>query len=87
MSSEVLELQLDLTVFGDAEVIEARLPRSAVGHLSVGDVVMVVDDSVEQRPYKVAQLGNDGRDVRLLAVDPSSAAADHPAGTVGADRA
>ncbi|KAA1376395.1 hypothetical protein [Aeromicrobium fastidiosum] len=87
MSSEVLELQLDLSAHGGARVIEARLPRSAFGRLSVGDVVMVVDDSVEQRLYLVAELSNGDRDVRLLAVDPVSAAADRPAGTDGADRA
>ena len=87
MSSEVLQLQLDLTVFGDAEVIETRVPRAVFGRLSVGDVVMVVDDSVEQRLYLVAELSNGDRDVRLLAVDPVSAAARRPAGTDGADRA
>jgi hypothetical protein len=81
----VLELQLDLTVFGDAEVIETRVPRAVFGHLSVGDVVMVVDDSVEQRLYEVTKLSNGNREVRLLAVGPGPAAA-HPPRTGDADR-
>lgn len=62
-----LAINVDLTVFGDSDVIVTRVPRSVFGRLRVGDVVLVVDDSVQPRQFRVDELTNGGRDVRLVA--------------------
>lgn len=63
---DLVRINLDLTVFGDAPVIETRLPRAVLGRLRVGQDVLVLDDSVEPRRYRVEALTNHGRDVRLV---------------------
>lgn len=65
---ELIRITVDLTVFGDAPVIETRLPRSAFGRIHLDQHVLVVDDAVDPRPYRVDALMNGGRDVRLVAV-------------------
>ncbi len=64
-----MRIQVDLSVFGDAPIIETRVPRSVFGQLHVGDEVLVVDDGVSPRPFTVEALSDGDRDARLIATD------------------
>jgi hypothetical protein len=66
-------LHVDLTVFGaDADVIDTRVPRSLFGRLRLGDSVSVGDGDVTTGLYRVVELTNGERDVRLLNIGPTS---------------
>jgi hypothetical protein len=67
------ELFLDLTIYGIVDDFVARLPLRTPAGLDVGDEVMVLDDGVEPRRFRIAELLEDGEHARLVVVHRATA--------------